>query len=396
MRYRLVLLLFLSSAAFCQVTLISPEEGKRALKNLPPQPAKPATAAPATPASRAKPAGILPDSFNGWAGVSKQVFGPYSAATLAGDLAPFLVEYGYVGGERRQFQKDHQTLAVDALRMKDSSGSYGFFTFSRGEGWTTSEAGQGQIARQRRELLARKGDVVIRASLPEGSRIPQLSDDDVHELLAQLGTQGGGPLPTLPQHLPARGLVRNSSTYIMGPAVFDRLVKNFPSVLIDFDMGAEAELARYEPPGSAPVKLLLLSYPTPQMAAAKLKEWKQTPPIPGDAAGPLYSRRAGPLLAFVLGGSQSEADGLLSSVSYEAQVTWNQRVERPDDALTFARLILNIFLLIGVLLLFALAAGLGFGLLRVVLQRRYPNRFFDRLEETEIIQLNINYSPRRT
>ena len=87
---------------------------------------------------------------------------------------------------------------------------------------------------------------------------------------------------------------------------------------------------------------------------------------------------------------------MLESVSYQAQITWHERVTPSDDAQSWARFLLSSFMLIGALFLFALITGLGFGFLRVLLKRRYPNRFFDRPEETEIIRLNINYSIKRS
>ncbi len=96
-------------------------------------------------------------------------------------------------------------------------------------------------------------------------------------------------------------------------------------------------------------------------------------------------------MGFVLGATEkSQADQLLNRISYTADVVWNEPVEEVT-ASDFAQLILNIIALIGALLAFALIAGLGFGFLRVLLKQRYPGRFFDRLEETEIIRLNISH-----
>ena len=201
-----------------QVTLVSPEEGRRAIKNLPPAP--PRAVSPAVPApppaaalvSAARPARatILPERFGGWIGGPTQTFSPFNAATFSGEVAPVLVEYGYSGGERRRYSRGAQTLEMDALRLKDSSGSYGLYTFYRGEDWETRDNGREQIAFRGGELLLRKEEVLVRASLSGGSPGARLNDADLRELISQLETNGGGPLPTLPLYLPQNGLLRKS------------------------------------------------------------------------------------------------------------------------------------------------------------------------------------------
>ena len=398
MKSWLVLLVLFSSAAFSQVTLVSPEEGQRAVKDLsagPPGAEKTARPSPATsiPAARPRRGTILPENFAGWAGTAAVTFGPYNAATLAGDAAPILMEYGYVGAERRKFTKNGQTLTVEALRLKDASGSYGLFTFYRGQDWTTRETTTEQLAWRGTDFLLRREEVLVRSSLQGDSPNARLSLADLRELAAGLETLGGGSLPTLLLYLPQRGVLPESRKYILGPVAFARLAPEIPSELVDFEMGAEANLARYQFPGRPPLTLLLLSYPITQLAASKVKAWQGSLAESGDSlAPPLYVRRVGPLVALVLGAKEKrQADQLLNRISYTADVVWNEPVVEEVDASSLAKLILNIFVLIGALLAFALMAGLGFGFLRVLLKQRYPGRFFDRSEETEIIRLNISY-----
>lgn len=372
------------ASGFGQVTLVSPDEGRRALKNLPPAP-------PADPA-RLRRGALLPDSFAGWVGGASQHFGQFNAGALAGDDAPILVEYGYLSAERKRFTKGEQVLSMDAVRLKDSTGSYGLFTFYRGEDWETRDTGQEHIAFRGGELLLRKEEVLIRASLSGTPPSPRLKDADLRELIAQMETNGGGLLPTLPLYFSEDGLLRKSRKYILGPVAFSRLAANLPPELVDFEMGAEANLARYQLPRRPPMTLLLLSYPTSQLAAAKLKALQQTPLVSDNAPLTLYARRTGPLLSFVFGASnKAEADLLLDRITYTADIVWNQPVEKFKEP-TLGELILSIVQLIGALFVFAFISGLGFGLLRIVVKRRYPDRFFDRPEDIEIIRLNINYS----
>lgn len=390
-------LLFASLSA-AQVTLISPEEGRRALKNMPPAPPAASKRAPGaqpqpatTPTARPRRGTMLPDRFGGWtAAAPAELYGPYNAASLSPSDGPVLVEYGFAGAERRRFSNNGQTMTVEAFRMKDSSGSYGLYTFYRGENWEAKDAGGERTALHGPEALVHKDEVLVRASLDSGAAFPEA---DLRALAAEVESKGGGPLPTLPSYLPDKGLVPKSSRYILGPRALARLVPEVPLGLVDFNLDAEVDVARYQLPGQPPANLLLLSYPTPQIAAAKIKGLGDLPLNTDSSNALIYSRRSGPLLAFVIGAAdQKHANALLDRVEYSGDIIWNERVEKMD-APTFAKLILNILLLAGAWLVFALVAGLLFGAIRVLVKRRYPNqRVFDRPEESEVIRLNINYS----
>ena len=177
------------------------------LPDAPPAAAKTARQppAPSTPEVRPRRGTILPENFAGWTGKAAETFGPYNAATLAGGDAPILVEYGYAGAERRKFTKRGQVLSVEALRLKDASGSYGLFTYYRGQDWTTQETGREQLAWHGGDFLLRKQEVLVRASVQGGSPGAQLSVADLRELADGLETSGGGPLPTLPLYFPPGG-----------------------------------------------------------------------------------------------------------------------------------------------------------------------------------------------
>ena len=84
----------------------------------------------------------------------------------------------------------------------------------------------------------------------------------------------------------------------------------------------------------------------------------------------------------------SEAQQLLNSVNYEAEVTWNEAtsLSKRDN---IGNLIVAVFALIGIILLISLIFGVFFGGIRIVAKRFFPNRVFDRPEEMEIIQLHL-------
>jgi hypothetical protein len=166
--------------------------------------------------------------------------------------------------------------------------------------------------------------------------------------------------------------------------------------LVQFDRGAELVLGRYSS-SKGIATMVLIAYPTPQIAGDRLRaieSWMKTsscsaPKGTREAGCDFFGKRSGPIVALVTGSiSATEAHSLLASVSYDADVTWNEAtsLSKKDN---IGSLIIAAFTLIGILILIALAIGLAFGGLRVLLQRFFPNRWFDRPEDVEIIRLNL-------
>ena len=79
---------------------------------------------------------------------------------------------------------------------------------------------------------------------------------------------------------------------------------------------------------------------------------------------------------------------MLASVNYDAEVTWNQRTGlSPRD--NVGTLLVGVILLTGIILGLALVAGIAFGGIRIVAKRIFPDRFFDRSRDVEIIELHL-------
>jgi hypothetical protein len=194
----------------------------------------------------------------------------------------------------------------------------------------------------------------------------------------------------LPAYLPPESLIPLSSKFLQGPVAFERLGANLPVPSIGFDLGAEAILARYRTDGRA-LRLLLVSYATPQLAAARLRSFQELSSA-GSAAQPLrnlYIRRKGPLLGFVLDAPvQAAAEKLLDGIRYESVVTWNERVPGPRD--NVGNLMLAAFMLTGFLLLVTFVAGISFGGVRYLAKKFLPWAVFDRPSQMEIIRLNLS------
>lgn len=167
------------------------------------------------------------------------------------------------------------------------------------------------------------------------------------------------PLPTLPSFLPSQDLVPNSERYVTGPVALQKFDPPIPPSLAAFHLGAEAQIGVFHSP-KGDLTLGIFSYPTNQMAMAKLNEFQK---LPGAVA-----KRSGPLLAVIVAPPDPDAaERVLAQVRYQAQVTLHEPT--PTTAGQVGSMLVNIFVLIGILLVFSIVAGLCVGGFRAFLLR---------------------------
>jgi hypothetical protein len=191
--------------------------------------------------------------------------------------------------------------------------------------------------------------------------------------------------------------VRNSERYVIGPLSLAHFVPLGTDDWMGFDNSAETILAHYIV-GGKDETLLIASYPTQQVAAVKfagmLRRFVFDPPggvTPGQNV--LFGKRVSSYIAVVVGApSQQAANKILDQVGYESNVTWNE----PKQTLTepgINSMIVEAFLGTGAIMMFAIAAGIGFGGIRVLVKIFLPNKIFDREKQIEILQLGIASKP---
>jgi hypothetical protein len=169
-------------------------------------------------------------------------------------------------------------------------------------------------------------------------------------------------LPTLPAFLPGKALVPGSERYIVGPVGLEKFSPGIPPSVAAFSMGAEAQAAAYKN-AKGDMKLALFNYPTPQIAMQRFEEFQK---IPG-----VMAKRSGPIVAAIVAPADRDAaEKLLAEVRYDAQITLSERMPTRRD--NIGDLVVNAFILIGILLGFSLVAGLSFGGFRAI--RRLASR----------------------
>ena len=338
---------------------------------------------------------ILPASFGGW-----QIQGLAKHSSDPGDAdkanAALLREYGLAGFESANYTRaDGRKLAIKAAKFADASGAFGAFTFyNLPEMQHESIGDQGSSYNER--ILFYRGNILVDAVF---DRLTAMSAAELRELAGTLPRPKGNAnnLPPVLTYMPRKDYVPNTQKYVVGPLGLAHIASPLPGNLVDFSTGTEVVLARYHVSGGEAV-LMVISYPTPQIAAEHMKAIDTTRTVaqqqPGEASivnvGPFYDKRTGPLLAIAAGPvSQSDARTLLGAVNYDADVTWNQNTFF-DKRNNLANLLVNIILLCGILMGLALIAGLAFGGIRIALTRLLPGKLFQDPDEVEFISLHLD------
>jgi hypothetical protein len=354
-----------------------------------------------TTAPTATPAPLLPQQFAGW-----QLKGAptKSADPVAVDEAnaAVLKEYGFQRLEKATYTRDDgRTLEIKAAAFDDASGAYGAFTYYKSPAMLNEKIG-GQASSLNTRVLFYQGNILVDAVF---DKLTVMSAAELRELAGLLPQPppDARNLPPLPTYLPRQSYEKNTAKYIMGPVTLDRVGSPLPTAMVDFKSGAEVVIGKYAV-NAGEATLMLISYPTPQIAIEKLRQidavhhvdsQSQSGVAPILDIGPFFDKRTGPIIVIAAGPlSQAEARSLLSSISYEADVTWNENTYLSKKN-NLANLLFNVIILCGIILGLSLVAGLGFGGLRILLKRLFPNRVFDRPEDMEFISLHLG-DQRRT
>jgi hypothetical protein len=345
---------------------------------------------------------VLPSEFAGW-----QIKGPVTRsddpAAADGTNAPVLKEYGFQRLEKAAYTRDDgRNLAIKAAVFADASGAYGAFTYYYSEEMGQETIG-GQAAFLNNRVLFYQGNVLVDAVF---DRMSVMSASQMRQLAGLLPQPADNKdkLPSLPTRLPKgsdRRPEKNTTKYILGPIALDRVGSPLPSAMVDFKSGAEVVMGKYAA-NAGDATLMLIEYPTPQIAAERLRQIDASHQItqqqPGVApildVGPYFASRTGPILVIAAGPlSKSEARSLMSSISYEADVTWNENtyVSKKDNLANF---LFNTIVLCGIVVGLALVAGIAFGGLRLLIKRLFPDSVFDRRETMEFISLHLEEDPR--
>lgn len=374
--------------------------------------------------------GLLPASAGDWtASANASLLAPAQLEAVAADQADVLREYGVTSAEQRQYARGQQTASITLYRMVDPSAAYGAFTFLRDAQMQPLDLGDSvsYAATARDRTLFVVGNLLLVTASAPGERPANVALSGMAATL--LPRADARPYPFIARYLPAssvapgterfplgRGgaavalparlsIVPGSERYVLGPRALRAALGDwFPATGNDwmgFSRSVEVISARYRAAGRSPdqdVMLLVGLYPTQQVAASQFASLGQSMAFnvnPDQAGGRMvvYGTRSSALVALVFGvESQDAAHQLIDQIEYHSSVTWNEPSQSFTDP-SFPVMIVGVFTGTGLILLMALAVGLGFGGFRLVVKVLLPGKVFDRDSQVEILQLGLSSKP---
>jgi len=294
------------------------------------------------------PAAILPDTLGSYHRVSAQ------SITATADQAIWN-EYGIREGESARYEGPDGKFTSTAYLLEDPTGALAAFDWLR-----PPDAKPSPLARLAAETST--GNILVHGNYVlwfEGYHPTTALLTQLIEGLKQVDTS---PLPTLIDYMPQENLVPNSERYIEGPAALQKFVPGVPPSTAAFHLAAEAQVASFHSPGGD-LNLAIFDYPTPQIAMQQIAEFQKI--------SRAMAKRSGPLVAVILAPPNADAaERLLSLVRYRADITLDERVSTRRD--NIGNLVINAFVLIGILLVISLVGGLAVGGVRAFLWRGRP------------------------
>ncbi len=338
---------------------------------------------------------ILPNVFAGW---SKAGHSQISKDATAADAtnAALLKEDGFTDFERADYTQADRKCSIKAIRFTDASGAYSAFTSYTPQEVETIDMGsknkdsQG-FSRGNTVTFFRQNILVT----VDFDRVTPMTPAAIRELASMLpdASTTNQILPTTTNYLPRikQSFMPNSLKFFMGPAALAQAGSPIPDQVTGLTPSGNVEgaIARYKT-SEGTATMMVLRYPTNAIAGEHeraISAYQPTSPATSsDVAPPFTVKRTGPLVVVAAGRvSSAEAKSMLAQVNYEVEVTYNQNT-RMDN---YAKFLVSLLALIGIILVLSIVAGFAFGGFRVLMGKLFPGRFFDRSKDVEVIQLNI-------
>lgn len=291
------------------------------------------------------------------------------------------VESGFVGQSSQTYVDDGGFESnMTLFTFKDSSGAYQDYSILRSQP---------------------TDDAIPRVVFVKGNRVLVVggawnkNQKSIEDWLRSISD--GVASPPIATYLPGNGKVPLSDRYALGPFAFGAAAKalgrdEVASVAgeVGFESHAEAMFAKYKS-GKNEATLLLIDYPTPQLAELHLRHLQRAL---ADAKLTTSSiERKGSLLSIVLAPTSPEyAAKLRAGVNYETQVTWNEASQTATDPPIMST-VAKIFIATGVFMVVTIVIGIAFGGVRIITKRLFPGKVFDRKNQIEVLQLGLTGKP---
>jgi len=308
-------------------------------------------------------------------------------ATGAEMIVPFMKESGLISAKRRTYLSGENSVGLTLYTFRDSSGAYQAYTFLQD---AESPIKMSHVTIPQGNLVL---DVWSESNL--GPEELKVAADWVQSISDHVTS------PPIATYLPDEGRRPRSERYAFGVKEFGAIGGGDPASYraqadltalrdqIGFNSGAESICARYKS-GKDEASLLLIEYPTPQLAELHLKHMQRAILALKNGAS---VERKGSLLAIVLAPSSQEyAEKLRNAVNYETQVTWSEPSSTATDPPIMSTVV-KIFIATGMFMVVTFVIGVAFGGVRIITKRLFPGKVFDRKEQIEVLQLGLSGKP---
>jgi len=324
-------------------------------------------------------------SWKTLSGSNPEVYGGKTLSSYRPHAAPVINEYGFSKLTTARFiGPDRRPLTVAIYEMLDSAAAYGLFTFLRPPASETlTEIGRAGAESAREVSFHQSRYYVVLNSEGTGAA-PRESRLQIARAISE-SLPRDFSVPMVASKLPKENRIPQSEKFVMGPEALSPLLPLGSGDPFGLATGAEAAIARYKQPGGESATLLLIHYPTQQLARRMLEAGYQqySSHYPNQTA---FYKRDGPMVVLVLASNSPElATTLLEKVSYVSVVSWDPKVEPPS----VGQVMMNIFIFCGIMLGITFLAGFTFGITRIVIKRFLPGKIFDRPQTMEVIRLHL-------
>lgn len=322
-------------------------------------------------------------------------FGPWVATASPDKVKPgdqewgLLAEAGLEDWLTRPYSNGSRSVSIGLQQFHDPSGAYQAYTAALDTEMQPSTVGP-LTALGHGRLIMLIGNILVDVYQPE---VP--STADLREFAGAVQKFADTtPLPPVRSFLPD-GFVDGTQRYALGPAAFkgalDKLGESEFAPLtkeVGFDFDGEAMFANYRKANQSGV-LLLINYPTPQLAEQHLRHLDAALSQAQKQAGTTVERK-GSLLSLVLRPpSAAFAEELRSGVRYRIEVTWNEPTHTLTDppwVVILGKILVFTLLFMGL----TVALGILYGIVRVALKTFFPGKVFDRPGQMEVLQLGLS------
>jgi hypothetical protein len=271
-------------------------------------------------------------------------------------------DYGLQQSEQAVFEGAGHKLTVRAYRLQDATGALAAFQWQRP--LNAKPPGDDLAELSPLSALTPGGLIIALGNhllILDGARP---TPEELGNVFRSMPRQESGPLPNLPEHVPAANLIPNSERYIIGPGSLAKFEPEISPAEAAFHLGTEIQTASYKT-AAGEMKLAIFSMPSPELARLRMAELSKIPGLLAKRSGPLIAAVASPLDA-------NDAEKLLSQVRFQAAITTSQAPANPKKE-NFGEFLVNLAMLIGIVILFAVLSGVMFGGIRHLMRRGGPS-----------------------